>query len=221
LASLLVLSMAPDDNHINLMSTSLSISDEMRRQPPLLSLLKRIGWFIFHVCVFYLVLRFSRDILAVWLSGMSFRQFFYPDATAAALRLFFSHLVTFSVFPALVAGVHINAKMMHRVARFVWIVPVVIFGLIFLFGGHGIYPTMLWESDFGIAFHHFFGNITFDGPEQGRLPFASWKALDQAYSQMIATSPVYAGIGYSVGATIGMSSWCHGLQRILGKTLKS
>ncbi len=71
-------------------------------------------------------------------------------------QFFFSHLLVLSFFPGFAAG-FANAKLFHnKVVRFTGVVPVIVL-LLSVLTGPGMYPTMLWESDFRQAFHFFFG----------------------------------------------------------------
>jgi hypothetical protein len=194
----------------------LAIPDELRRRPIRLSLLKRAVRLAFHVFVLYLVIGFASDTLPVWLTSKTFRAN-SASTTADAVRFLFSHLIVLSVAPALLAGLLLNAKFEHGVARIVWVVPVVILLLAFLFSGHGIYLTMIWDSDFGEAFRYFFGAIHFTSGSGTAADVAFPREVIRAYTQLRFAVPAYAGIGYSLGAAIGMSAWCRALQRALTK----
>lgn len=69
----------------------------------------------------------------------------------------FSHLLALSFLPGFAAGFGNAKSLRNGVVRFVWLVPVVVLVFLFVFRGPGMYPTLFWESDFGQAFHYFFG----------------------------------------------------------------
>jgi len=198
-------------------AVSAGISDELRTQRAPLSLVQRLVRFGFHLFLLYSVVSFACRTLPDWMTSHTLAVIFHAAVGTDPFGLLFSHLLAFSAIPAFLAGVVINAKLMHGVARFTWIAPTALFVLAFLFKAPGIYPTMLWQSDFGLALHHFFGAIPLEGLAGARGNFANWIGFFQAYSQLRFTAPLYAGIAYSVGAALGMSAWCRALQRLLEK----
>ncbi len=198
-------------------AATLNFSDELRTRRVPLSLLQRFVRFGLHVCVLYAVVSFACRTLPDWMTSHTLAVIFHGSLWTDPFRLLFSHFVAFSAIPAFLAGILINAKLMHGVARFTWIVPAMLFALAFLFKAPGISPAMLWQSDFGLAFHHFFGAIPLEGVAGARGNFANWIGFFQAYSQLRFTAPLYGGLAYSIGAAIGMSAWCRGLRRLIQK----
>lgn len=180
--------------------------------PPKLSWLKRIVRYALHLIFLYAVVEFS--IIA--LPHLIYDAIHWSDHWSGLLpfqaeAFLFSHLLIFSVAPALVAGLLINAKLRHQAAKYIWIVPVVVLAYEFVFNGPGMYPTMLGDSDFRRAFHFFFG---------GGLPtdVTNWHAdWYRVWWQLLFTVPAYAGIAYSIGAFFGMSAKTRGLQRFMEK----
>ena len=195
---------------------SLTIPDELRRRPARVSLVKRVVRFSFHVYVMYLVVEFGTSTVPTWLTSKIFRAIFSTTA-ADPVRLLFSHFFLFAVAPAIILGLLLNARFGHGVARMVWIVPTIILALAFLFRGPGLYPTMIWDSDFGQAFRYFFGAFQFSDQGSNSSGVSYAQEVFRAYAQLRLTGPAYTGIAYSVGAAIGMSGWCRGLQVFLQK----
>jgi hypothetical protein len=123
-----------------------------------------------------------------------------------------SHLLLFSFVPAFVVALIINAKLQHRTAQYVWIIPVLILIVVFVFFGPGMYPTMIWDSDFRTAFRHFFGGGFQLRDTRKPGSFGDWY---RAAYQIRYSMPAYAGIAYSLGAWLGMSPKARGLQRVM------
>jgi hypothetical protein len=106
-------------------------------------------------------------------------------------------------------GLVINAKFRHKAAQYIWIVPVVMLALQFIFHGPGMYPAMLGDSDFRKAFHFFFGR---------GLPtdVTNWRAdWYRVYAQVRFTVPAYGALAYSFGAFLGTNPKSRVLQTFL------
>jgi hypothetical protein len=178
--------------------------------PPKLSWLKAIVRYGLHLIVLYQVVSFSTNSLPN-LIGMPLPSHGTARLVSLPPRLLFSHLLAFSVIPTFVVGFVINAKFRHKAAEYIWIVPVVILVYAFIFYGPGMYPTMLWDSEFAKAFHYFFA---------GGLPtdVTDWHGdWSRAYMQLRFTAPAYGAIAYSIGAFLGMNSKTRALQASIGK----
>jgi hypothetical protein len=134
----------------------------------------------------------------IWINNGHFR-------TSGLFQFFFSHLPMLVSLPAFFAGLMINARFRHKVASYVWILPVAILAVAFLFGP-GMYPTMLWDSDLPASFCPFFGSeiqLEARGNGSRSFPPADWL---HAYDQLTFSMPAYTAIVYSLGASLGMSS---------------
>jgi hypothetical protein len=59
-------------------------------------------------------------------------------AVAKPIKLYFSHLLSFSAIPAMFGGIAINAKLKRGAARWAWIAPVALLAMDFVFKGPGI-----------------------------------------------------------------------------------
>jgi hypothetical protein len=125
-------------------------------------------------------------------------------------QFFFSHLLAFSFLPGLVAGFTIARSLGNKIIRFVWIVPVAVLLFLFVFTGPGMYPTMLWESDFRQSFHFFFGagfrivGEFHDFRDFPTLMRQNMVEFLRGYAQLRVTVPAYVGVGYSLGAGLSL-----------------
>jgi len=167
------------------------------------------GWFsaawqgILHVAVIYILAR----LFTPWLLDVTFSRVLplvlgHPLG-GNPLQFFFSHLLAFSFLPGLIAG-FVNSKLFgNRVIRFVWLVPVAVLLFVFVFIGPGMYPTMLWESDFRQAFHYFFGaGFRFVG--EPALMSQNLNDFVRGYAQLRVTVPAYVGVAYSLGGWLSL-----------------
>lgn len=155
--------------------------------------------FALHLLAVYLIVQF----LTMWVAGrvydviLPFVQQHQP--TVSWFQFVFSHLFAFSFFPALAVGFMYSEWFRHRVAVFVWIVPVVVLAYKF-----ATFPCSLFQNHLAVAFHEYFGG-GFMIPE-----FHSYRELfelvapnpdaKRGMEQLHYTAPVYAAIGYSLGA---------------------
>jgi len=188
----------------------MSASEQTPTIPPKLSWLKRFVRYGFHLVILYQVVSFSTTtLLDLIYKAIFFRTHGTGPSLPQEAKFLFSHLLAFSIIPAFVVGLVINAKFRHKAANYIWIVPVVVLAYEFVFYGPGIYPTMLGDSDFPRAFHFFFG---------GGLPtdltnlHGDWHRV---YTQVRFTMPAYAAIAYSFGAFLGMNSRSRAFQTFL------
>jgi hypothetical protein len=117
---------------------------------------------------------------------------------------YFAHMVLFSLFTGLVGGLVGGRFLRHRIVRFVWMCPVLFLALAIVFGGHGVYPTMPFQSDWGEAFRFYFTSAS--GPPVGSpgngnvVPFLF--QLEHIRVQFLFVVPVVVGIAYSLGALL-------------------
>lgn len=174
------------------------------------------GWFsaawqgILHVAAIYILAR----LFTPWLLDVTFSRVL-PLLLGHPLggnpfQFFFSHLLAFSFMPGLIAGFVIARLFGNRVIRFVWLVPVAVLLFLFVFTGPGMYPTMLWESDFRQAFHYFFGagfRIVGEYHKYRDLPALMSQNLNdffRGYAQLRVTVPAYVGVAYSLGGLLSL-----------------
>src|SRR5450759_2126320 len=106
------------------------------------------GLLFLHQAAAYLIVRFCIPYLAFGAAYIPYLNSGAKDWT----QLLFAHMLSFSLFPAFAIALLINRTLRHRSAVYVWVVPMVIFAYEFLFSSPTVYPTMVFESDFGSAF---------------------------------------------------------------------
>src|ERR1039458_9552869 len=152
-----------------------------------------VGWrrlllrYGFHLLAAYLTLAFVTDSLAEWV--LYLLSIFRPSLrTEGPIQFVITNLLLISSLPAFLAGFFTNARLRHRSACFVWIVPAMAFAYSFAFHTPGIYPTMPSESEFRPALYYWFG---------GGFSFAS-RQVDahdvlRVYLQTRFAAPLYAG----------------------------
>lgn len=165
--------------------------------------------YVFHVLAVYAVANYCMP----WLSWVIYERVpptLLHRPTNISVSQFFSHLMIFSVLCGLPAGA-VNARLFpHPVVRFVWIVPVSVLALAFTFMAPGMYPTMILQSEFGKAFHYFFGG-GFDIPanflnfRQAVRDGVDVREVLRGLTQLRYTVPAYVGVAYSVGAWLSTS----------------
>jgi hypothetical protein len=120
----------------------------------------------------------------------------------SSFQFVFSHLLLFSVVPALVVGFVYAQWYSHRVALFVWIVPLAI--LLYKFF---TFPATIFEDHFVVAFHEYFGSGFMIGEFHSyRELFALAGTADmrRGMEQLNFTAPLYAAISYSIGTYLGI-----------------
>jgi hypothetical protein len=165
---------------------------------------------IFHVAAVYAVALVFIPALVGLLYG-SLVQFLVGHRLGGnPLQFLFSHLLVLSVLPGFIAG-FVNARLFNRaIVRFVWLVPFAVLLYRFVFTAPGIYPTMLWDSDFRQAFHYFFGGgFKIVGEwrnyrELRTLFLQNMGDLLRGYTQYRWTVPAYVGVAYSLGASLSL-----------------
>jgi hypothetical protein len=171
-------------------------------------LLLRYG---FHLLAAYLTLTFVTDSLAE--SMLYILSIFQPSLRGESPTQFvITNLLLISSLPALLAGFFTNARLRHRSACFVWIVPAIAFAYSFAFHTPGIYPTMPFDGEFRPALHHWFG---------GGFNVASREVyvhdVYRIYHQIEFIAPLYAGIAYAFGAWLAIRLGLPKLDAFLAK----
>lgn len=91
-----------------------------------------------------------------------------------------------------------------------WAIPIVVLIIVFVFTAPGMYPTMIFQSDFRRAFQwFFFFDAGFTLPEYATYP-ELWKDTPNVilmlgmFRQFRILVPVYVGVGYSFGAWLSL-----------------
>jgi hypothetical protein len=161
-------------------------------------------WFALHLLFVYAIAEFA----SIWLAGRVHGTIL-PLITqrsvnsTSSFQFAFSHLFVFSFFPALLVGFVYSAWFRQRTALFVWIVPLAILAYKIV-----TFPTTAFQSHFAVALHEYFAG-DFRIPEfysyedLARLVMPSPDA-QRGLEQLRYTAPLYAALGYSVGAFLAM-----------------
>ena len=163
------------------------------------TILRQGARFVLHLLAAYLIVQF----LTMWVAGrvhdviLPFVQQHQP--TVSYFQFAFSHLFAFSFFPGLAVGFMYSEWFRHRVALMVRVVPLAVLACKF-----ATFPSSLFQNHFVVAFHEYFG-AGFVIPE-----FHSYRELfdfvatnpdaRRGMEQLHYTAPVYAAIGYGLGA---------------------
>jgi hypothetical protein len=117
--------------------------------------------------------------------------------TVSSLQFAFSHLFLFSFFPAVLIAFIFSVWCPHRVALFVWIVPVVILAYKVV-----TFPATAFQDHWVPAFHEYFGGEFIIGEfhsYQDLFRLMADSDIPRGMQQLHFTAPVYAAIGYGIG----------------------
>lgn len=164
------------------------------------------GWqilrFVFHLTAIYAVVKFFTPYLARW-TRTSLLPLLQLPTSASSFEFLFSHLLAFSFVPAFLLGL-LNSRFKHKIAQFVWLVPASILGYkLAMFSA----PSVL-DNQLSSAFYHYFNSEFLVGEFRDWQSF--WATLRsnadtlRGLDQLWFTAPFYAGVGYSLGAWIGL-----------------
>ncbi len=159
--------------------------------------------FVLHLLAVYLIVQF----LVMWVAGrvhdviLPFVQQHQP--TVSYFEFAFSHLFALSFFPGIAVGFMYSEWFRHRVALMVWIVPLAVLTYKF-----ATFPSSLFQNHFTVAFHEYFAG-GFVIPEFHNYDELYWRVMInpdgiRGMHQLHYTAPMYAGIGYSVGAWLAI-----------------
>jgi hypothetical protein len=162
----------------------------------------QILWFLLHVAAVYAIVNVCTPLLARWTRDILLPLLQHPSSSGR-FEYLYSHLFVFSIVPGFVAGL-VNARFKHKAAQFVWLLPAVILACKF-----ATFPSpSVLQSQFSAAFHQYFGS-GFMIPE-----FRNWHEflsmagsipdMARGRAQTSFTAPLYAGVGYSLAAWIGL-----------------
>jgi hypothetical protein len=154
-----------------------------------------------HLATVYAIAR----ICVPWLIGLTHDRIL-PIVTGRtpkiSLQFMYSHLLAFSIVLGLVAGFFNSKLFRHRIVRLVWVVPVVLLSVAFVFHGPGMYPTtMILDSNFKESAHFLFG-WNFHVPDYNNYSelrkgiLANGGEIFRGTAQMRYTVPAYVGMAY-------------------------
>ena len=161
-------------------------------------------WFFLHLATVYLLVKFATPWLAGWTYGQVLPTLQIPT-TSSVYEFEFSHVLTFSVGPALLTGL-VNARFKPKSALWVWVVPtgVLVYKLATFSSSHSVLYTApsspIWHYSFGgefliPQFHSWrdFWTAAGSNPDMAR-----------GMAQLTFTAPFYAGLAYSLAAWLSM-----------------
>ena len=163
---------------------------------------RQVVRYVLHLAAVYAIVNFTTMWLAGRVHDLLLPLIQQHPPTVSYFQFAFSHLFLFSFFPAILIGFPYAQWYPHRVALFVWIVPLAILVYKII-----AFPTTAFEDHWTRAFHEYFGG-GFLIPE-----FHSYRDLFQlaatpdalrGMQQFNFTAPFYAAIGYSIGTWLGM-----------------
>jgi hypothetical protein len=165
------------------------------------SFVRQLLRFALHTTAVYVLANFT----SMWVAGRIYAAMpliLQHRPTDSPMQFAFSHLFLFSFSPALIVAFAYSQWYPHRVAQFVCIVPAAILAYMFC-----TFSTSAFESRFAAAYHEYFeGEFvigTFNSfTELFRVASAS--EMQRALLQLRFTAPAYAGVGYSMGAWLGI-----------------
>lgn len=173
-----------------------------------------VGWpiarFLVHLAVIYAIAKFGTPRLAAW-TRTSLLPLLKQSNSSSSLQFLFSHIFGFSFIPAAVAGLA-NAKLKHKTAQYVWIVPAIVLAYEFVTFPQPIRSVLDSSAssfpNFSAAFHEYFGGgfLIGDFRDWGEFWRMVTSSPDMArgITQLNITAPFYAGIGYSLAAWIAL-----------------
>ena len=163
--------------------------------------------YLLHLAAIYAIVSFVTIRLAGLMHGTILPFLQQRPPSVSVFQFAFSHLFAFSFLPGLIfAFLYAEWWYRHRVAVFVWIVPVAV-----LFYKFATFPTTIFQNHFAAAFHEYFGG-GFVIPE-----FHSYHSYQELFQlaalnpdvmrgmeQFGYTAPAYVAIGYSIGTWIAI-----------------
>ncbi len=176
---------------------------------PTPSILRQIVRFGLHLLAVYAIV----NITTMWLAGFVHGRFLpllqqHPP-TVSSFQFAFSHLLAFSFYPAAALAFLYAHWYRHKVACFVWLVPLAVLAYKFIDFHSNASVLSAGNSQFAAAFHHYIsGNFMIsEFHSYGELfqMAASNPDMSRGMDQYHYTAPLYAAIGYSVGTLIGIN----------------
>lgn len=185
------------------MATTTADEEGVADSPKAVSTIRQTVRYCLHVTAVYLIV----NTTTMWLAGrvhevvLPFIQQHPP--TVSSFQFAFSHLFLFSFFPAILVAFVYSQWYPHRVALFVWIIPVAILVYKII-----AYPTTAFQDHWATAFHEFLGGGFVIGEfhsYQELFQLAAYPDMQRGMQQLNFTAPAYASIGYSVGTWLGIN----------------
>lgn len=177
-------------------------SEALNKPPGQASRLRQVLRYLLHLSAVYVIV----NTTTMWLAGRV-HDWVLPllhqrSPSESYLQFAFTHLFVFSLFPAAVVAFAYAQWYPHRVALFVWIIPLLLLVYKFI-----TFPSSAFESHSAAAFHEYFAD-KFLIPEvhsyRELFEVVSSGDAQRGMQQFRFTAPFYAAVGYSIGAWIGI-----------------
>lgn len=159
------------------------------------------------------ILRFSVDLVSLyliaiicvpWLASTVYNRVMPALGTSqsgSSLQFLCSHLFVLSFIPTFAVTSFVNNRYNHTLAQLLWIVPVTILAYKFV-----TFPASVFESRFTAAINYYFcGDLLIPEFHNFRELFrivVSNPDARRGMDQLWLVAPVYAGMGYSIGAFV-------------------
>lgn len=183
-----------------------SVSEHDTPEIPALGAIQQVVYFALHVVAVYALANISTP----WLSGFVHGHVLpviqqHPPATSS-FQFLFSHLFMFSFLPSLAVALFYAHWFRHKVALFVWLIPLAV--LAYKFASFPAGSVLDEGRKFGQAFHYYFRGDFFI-PEYHNYEelfslVASSSDTWRGMAQLHFTAPLYAAIGYSLGTLLAL-----------------
>ena len=164
----------------------------------------QVIWFLTHLAAVYIIVNSVTPWLAGWTGHTFLPGLQITNESSSNEEFFFSHLFVFCFVPTLVAGFN-NLKFKHRVAEYAWVVPGMV--LAYKLATFSVATSVLAHTSVS-AFHQYFGSDFFVPQYHNWQEF--WEIvrsnpdMTRGLAQVQFTGPFYAGVGYSLGASISL-----------------
>ena len=161
---------------------------------------------ILHLVAIYGVARICPPLLSNFFHDVVYPVLLRRPPGGGSWQFFFSHLFVFSFLPALIVGFVNSQWLPHRIARFVWTIPMTMLIVVFVLSastGTGLFV----ENNIQQAFYYFFGgNFVIPGEYHAKRElvkgFLHNPDFLRGLEQFKFTVPMYVGLAYSIGARL-------------------
>lgn len=171
------------------------------------SFLRQILRFGLHLVAVYAIVNITALSLAGFVHGRLLPLLQQHPPSVGSLQFAFSHLFIFSFYPAAAIAFLYAHWYGHRVACFVWLVPLAVLIYKFVVFHSNLSVLSGSSSQFAAAFHHYVsGDFLISELHSYRELFQEMGNPDMSrgIDQVYFSAPLYAAIGYSTGTLIGL-----------------
>jgi hypothetical protein len=172
------------------------------------STLRQVARFALHVLAVYAIVNITTMWLAGFVHGRVLPLIQHHPPTISGFQFAFSHLFVFSFYPAFAVAFIYAHWYGHKIAYFVWAVPLLVLAYKFLTFPSSASVLEGGGAQFASAFHQYFaGNFIiaeFTSYKEMFQMIASNPDMPRGMAQYQFTAPLYAGIGYGFGTLLGL-----------------